>query len=116
MKDDASGFMVVGSGSPGGKGEEVPEESVAWKNEFQIEFKIILTEMNNDRRRYLVLNIKNRHIQILRSSKKEMEMLIPFSEIANVERSIEDHRQIILKRSTQQSVYKIIFSSVYKVL
>lgn len=89
---------------------------MAWKNEFQIEFKIILTEMNNDRRRYLVLNIKNRHIQILRSSKKDMELLIPFSEMANVERSIEDHRQIILKRSTQQSVYKITFSSVYKVL
>ena len=92
------------------------EESVTWVSENQIEFKVILRELNTERKRYLVLNIKERLIQLLRSTNRDVEINVKFSDISNIERSIQDHRQVMLKRSSIQNVYLITFSSVYKVL
>ena len=87
-----------------------------WKSDFEIEFKIIMKELNVERKRYLALNMKDRAIQILRSSSRKLEMSYRFVDISNIERSLQDHRQVMIKRSNVQSCYLFTFSSVYKVL
>jgi len=43
-----------------------PEEWVEWRNEFEIEFKVILKELSNQRERFLVLSLRERALFILR--------------------------------------------------
>ena len=48
------------------------EEDVEWYTENDVLFKIILTELNVERKRFLILNREKCYIQILKSSNKEV--------------------------------------------
>lgn len=50
------------------------------------------------------------------SSKKIQEYVFKFSNLESLERSLVDHRQIMIKSSKFQGIFLFTFSSVYKVL
>jgi hypothetical protein len=53
-----------------------PEEHIHWRNDKEIEFKIILKELNSERTRYLVLSKIEKALFFLKSSNKEVEHMI----------------------------------------
>lgn len=38
----------------------MPEEFVDWKSDHEVEFRVILKELNLDRQRFLVINTRDR--------------------------------------------------------
>jgi hypothetical protein len=82
----------------------------------EIEFKIILKELNNERQRYLVLSRKELGIFFLKSSDQKVDGFIRFSKIEKIERDLRDHRNISIKLHNIQNCIYIVFSSIYKLL
>ena len=93
-----------------------PEEDVDWLNDNEVEFKVIAKELNVERRRYLKLNLAARVIYVLTSTSKKKDLAFKFSDVASIERSLQDHRQIMLKSVSVTNIYLFTFSSVYKVI
>eukprot|EP00347_Sterkiella_histriomuscorum_P004413 403360556 len=91
------------------------EEDVDYISDHEIRFKVILTEMNNHRKRYLVIDRYQRRILLLRSQQQQVETMIDFNQILRIERSMLDHRQILLLSSVLSGFILITFSSVFKI-
>ena len=70
----------------------LPEEHVQWRNDQEIEFKVILRDMNNEKMRYLVLSYKERALFFLRPSNRVIEFYCKFTRIDKIERDLLDHR------------------------
>jgi len=51
-------FQVINAGTIAQ--DRHPEEFVDWKNDHEVEFRVILKELNVDRQRFLHINIKDR--------------------------------------------------------
>ena len=77
---------------------------------------MILTELNVERKRFVVLNRERRGVQILKSSNRKVETTIMFQQIIYIQRSLLDHRQVMMKVMTMENILLFTFSSVYKVL
>ena len=60
------GFTVVEESKTLPPTPQIPEEHVFWRNDQEIEFKIILREHNTERQRYLVLSKIEKALFILR--------------------------------------------------
>ena len=96
--------------------EKKQEDKVEWKSDYEIEFKIIIKELNVERKRFLVLNIRDRKLVLLTSTARKRDLTFKFIDIAKIERSMQDHRQVMIKVHEVPIIYLFTFSSVYKVL
>lgn len=66
--------------------------------------------------RYFQINIKDRVLNLLKPSTRQVDAYLKFKKIDRIERDLRDHRMIWIKIYNIPNCIYLTFSSVYKLL